>query len=199
MKLRREIAKARSSLLREIAGKHGRGKHECKSFTEEGFGCMACMLEVARYPFALLHYFRTHKWSLSLFPSEIRLYTLLGEEQLKAAFKREVNLVRNFPKKQCPNCGHIICLWMPYSSAAAYLCGNDENRLRSVCAYCQAITYFYQEEIVFKFEKSKEKNTKIKRYLEARRMAERMGHESDEHEPNDFEDYEEEDNDGGEG
>lgn len=184
MKIRKELAFAKQKLGREIGNELD--GHSCSNYCEEGMTCVICCLHALHKPLALLQYLRAKGvFADVVLQAESTLFDLLGEKQLKQKTKEEVEIVRNIPKKACFNCGKIVAIWMPYSTASLYVRSLEEKKIGTNCQNCGQGVYFSSDELRYK------KRSKDKLHLAyAIGLAHRLGYYSND---NDNEDYGDED------
>lgn len=176
MKLRREIARTRIELMREIIENYTDG-HSCSENRVEGMSCIICALESLNKPLALLQYLRAKGSARKLFISEGKLIDLLGEEEVKKRSQIEVDIIHNVPKKTCSGCSKVVGVWMPYSLAAVYVHSGNKVRLQTSCSHCGDTIYFDKTELTMTLKKRRNLSTQR---LIARSLAGRMGYEEPE-------------------
>lgn len=176
MKPRREIARTRIELMREIVENYTDG-HSCGENRVEGMSCIICALESLNKPLALLQYLRAKGQARKLFIAEGKLIDLLGEEEIKRRSQIEVDIIHNVPKKTCSGCNKVVGVWMPYSLAAIYVHSREGIRLQSACSHCGDTIYFDKRELTMTLKKRRNLSTQR---LIAKAMAGRMGYEEPE-------------------
>ena len=187
MKIRKELAQTRRELLTEIS--NNLEDHSCDQNYEEGMSCTICCLTTMRKPLALLQYLRSKgKFTYKMLSAESKLWDLLGEKRLKEKIKEEVEIIRNIPKKKCFNCGKIIAIWMPYSSAALLVHANDGKKIQVNCTYCSERNYFSSDELKYKYHKKDNRNL-----VYAIGLAGRFGYTDNEDYDNDHSDDDDDD------
>jgi len=136
MKLRKQIRHLFEALKHEIWNSLSEG-HDHQPFILVGTGCMLCrLLENIRHPFAILQLAREQGLARDWMPAEHELYNLIGEKAFKNKMLRDVEFVKNMPKKTCQYCGGKVTLFMTIKELAYLMLSSKSPVYTYPCTEC---------------------------------------------------------------
>jgi hypothetical protein len=150
--------------------------HNHEHFFLRGTGCMLCrLLEPMNYPLAILQLARQHNYVPNWMPAEKQLFELIGTEAFRNKLQREINIIKNMPKKTCTNCSGTVTIFIRLKKIAIDMLNRNISNYKGQCHECGMTVSIGQAEMPEQLMKSVNKYIKIKQIRRAKRRKRKKG------------------------